>query len=210
MMYNTTSRKEMQDSLERTRRMITYCYAIENGFRADKTVDSISKLDPELGVAFYAAKSFYNLRPQFAKIYLSMCESTEKMIETLLDLDIFEDSDDDKSELISNIDENPNIDTFKVVGHFIDITGQNAKMFEILALNLRCVCKPERWYSREYALNTIKMIDEDLYNMVNVLIDRGYDEVIDVLIEHFGKLANGFKEIFDNFSPKREMFRPKR
>ena len=206
MMYNNISKKDMQDSLEKTREMIEYCYAIANNFRVDKTLNNVYRLNPELGIAFRAAGCNAS---QVAKIYLSMCESTEKMIETLLDLDIFEDSDD-KSELISNIDENPNIDTFKVVGHFIDITGQNAKMFEILALNLRCVCKPEGWYSREYALNTIKMIDEDLYNMVNVLIDRGYDEVIDVLIEHFGKLANGFKEIFDKFSPKREMFRPKR
>lgn len=209
MMYTiSNSKKDMKSSLKKTREMIAYCYAIENDFRVDKTLDSIYKLDPELGTVFRTAKVYYNSHPQFANIYLSMCESTEKMIETLLDLDIFENSDD-KSELISNIDENPNIGP-SYIGHFIDIAGQNTRMFEMLALNLRCVCKPERWYSREYALNTIKMIDEDLYNMVKVLIDRGYDEAIDVLIKHLEKLTNSFKEIFEMFSPKREMFSPKR
>ena len=201
MMYRI-NRKEMQDSLEKTRELIAYCYTIANNFRVDKTLKIVYKLNPELGIAFRAAGQSSNVsRTIFAEIYLSMCESTEKMIETLLDLDIFEDSDNE-SESISDIDENPNIDTFDV-GQLIDITGQNARMFEMLALNLRYVCKPEGWYSKEYALDTIKMIDEDLYNMVKVLIDRGYDEVIDVLIENLEKLTNGFEAILEMFQSQR-------
>lgn len=203
MMYNTISKKEMQDSLKKTREMIAYCYAIENNFRVDKTLDIIYKLDPELGRAFREAGQLSQVsRTEFAKIYLSMCESTEKMIETLLDLDIFEDSDD-KSESINDIDENPNIDTFDV-GQFIDIAGQNARTFEILALNLRHICEPEGRYSRFIPLNIIKMIDEDLYNMVKVLIDRGYGKVIGALIKTLENLSTGFKGIFEIFSLKDE------
>lgn len=197
MMYNNISKKDMQDSLEKTREMIAQQYAIANNFRVDKTLNNVYRLNPELGIAFRAAGCNAS---QVAKIYLSMCESTEKMIETLLDLDIFEDSDD-KSESISDIDESPNIDTFDV-GQFIDIIEQNAKLFENLALNLRHVCEPEEQYSRFVPLNNIRMIDEDLYNMVKVLIYKGYGKAIGILIETLEKLANGFKEIFEVFSLK--------
>lgn len=188
-MYTKT---EMEKSLETVRHMIAYSHAIKTGFRVDKSLDQLMALNGPFGEMFKAANDVDKLKP-FVNIMLGMYISTEHAIETILSLDILEDSEEQPAAESSEQHENE----FSSVEEIHEKLNSNARWFNYLATELGFVAKLEIWHSADDALNAIKAIDEDLYDLVKILKDRDHIKAIEALGDDLENLSAGFSKIYE-------------
>ena len=184
------TKKEMEKSLETIRHMIAYSHVIKTGFRVDKSLDQLIALNGPSGEMFKAANKVDKLDP-FVNIILGMYITTEHAIETILSLDILEDSEEQPVGSSECENEFPSVE---------EIHGKlksNDRWLNYLSTELGFVAKPEIWHSADDALNAIKGIDEDLYDLVKILKNGDHTEAIEALGEDLKDLSVGFGRIYD-------------
>ena len=185
------TKREMEKSLETVRHMIVYSHAIKTGFRVNKSLDQLMALNGPFGEMFKAANKVDKLK-SFVNIMLGMYISTEHAIETILSLDILEDSAAGCSES-SEQHENE----FSSVEEIHEKLNSNARWFNYLATELGFIAKLEIWHSADDALNAIKGIDEDLYDLVKILKNEDHIEAIEALEKDLKDISAGFGKIYE-------------
>ena len=181
----------MQNHLEETRQLIAYTYAIKTGSRVDKSLDQITTLNKSTGDLFKVAKKTDKL-DKLVGVMFGMYETAEHMIEAILRLDILDNSGE---ELNPEFDEDE--DGSLSIEEIHRMFNINARWFNYLATEIGFVARPEIWHTVDDALNVIKSIDEELYDLAKALKDRDHDEELILLAEDFKKLSTGFGKIYE-------------